>query len=339
MDVVQVSLMGEVLSTFLVDVLYVCYTRYVHTLEVSFTEEVPFMVSFSHPDRRHPRLYTLFVGVLVGLSVLMAACGSSNSTSTSTGSGSTGSTKSTIAAPKDLITPGTLTVGSDTTYPPQEFIDTTTGKATGFDVDLITAIAQQIGLTADVKTANFTTIVDDLRAKRYDVVISAQTITPDREKQVDFIPYFNAGQSLLVPKGNPKGLKNVTDLCGKNVGVQDGTTELDTLNAANKADCKSNPIKLTSLSAQTDVIQLLVNNRVDATFQDSPVTDYYLKLNPGHFEVGGSIINAAPEGISIRKGDTSMFNAIQAGFKAVKANGTYDNLFKKWGLNPIQKIS
>jgi polar amino acid transport system substrate-binding protein len=332
--------MGEVLCTFLVDVLIVCYTTYVHELDVSCTEEVPFMVSFSRSDRRrHPWLYTLFVGVLVGLSVLMAACGSSNSTSTSSGSGSTGSTKPTIAAPKDLITAGTLTVGSDTTYPPQEFIDTATGKATGFDVDLITAMAQQIGLTANIKTANYTTIVDDLRAKRYDVVISAQTITPDRQKQVDFVPYFNAGQSLLVPKGNPKGLKNVTDLCGKNVGVQDGTTELDTLNAENKSDCKASPIKLTSLSAQTDVIQLLVNNRVDATFQDSPVTDYYLKLNPGRFEIGGSIINAAPEGISVRKGDTSMFTAIQDAFKAVKANGTYDNLFKKWELNPVQKIS
>ena len=298
------------------------------------------MVSFSHPDRRRRSwFYTLFVGMVVGLSILMAACGSSNSTSTSTGSSNTGSTKATITAPKDLITAGTLTVGSDTTYPPQEFIDTATGKATGFDVDLITAMAQQMGLTANVKTANYATIVDDLRAKRYDVVISAQTITPDRQKQVDFVPYFNAGQSLLVPKGNPKGLKNVTDLCGKTVGVQDGTTELDTLNATNKSDCKSNPIKLTSLSAQTDVIQLLVNNRVDATFQDSPVTDYYLKLNPGRFEVGGSIINAAPEGITVRKGDTSMFTAIQDAFKAVKANGTYDTLFKKWELNPVQKIS
>jgi len=232
-----------------------------------------------------------------------------------------------------------LTVGSDTTYPPQEFIDTATGKATGFDVDLITAMAQRMGLTADVKTAAYTTIVDDLRAKRYDVVISAQTITPDRKKQVDFVPYFNAGQSLLVPKGNPKNLKAVTDLCGKNVGVQDGTTELDTLSAVNKAECKSDPVKLTVLGAQTDVIQLLVNNRVDATFQDSPVTDYYLQQHAGSFDVGGSIINAAPEGISIRKGDTSMFNAVQAAFNAVKSDGTYANLFTKWKLNPAQKIS
>ncbi len=292
------------------------------------------MSFISSPTRRHSSLYVLFVSAIIGFSLLLSACGGS----TSTGS-SPSTTKPSIAAPTDLIASGILTVGSDTTYPPQEFIDTATGKATGFDVDLITEIAKRLGLTANVKTANFTTIVDDLKAKRYDVVISAQTITPDRQKQVDFVPYFNAGQSILVAKGNPKKVAAVTDLCGKQVGVQDGTTELDTLNAANKAECKANPAKLTVLSAQTDVINLLVNGRVDATFQDSPVTDYYLKLNPGRFEVAGSIVNAAPEGISIRKGDTSMFNAIQQAFNAVKSDGTYDSLFTKWQLNPVQKIS
>ena len=153
------------------------------------------------------------------------------------------------------------------------------------------------------------------------------------------MPYFNAGQSILVATGNPKKITTVNDLCGKTVGVQDGTTELDTLNATNKAQCKANPAKLTVLSAQTDVINLLVTGRVNATFQDSPVTDYYLKLNPGRFQVAGSIVNAAPEGISVRKGDTSMLNAVQQAFNAVKADGTYVSLFNKWQLNPAQEIS
>ena len=292
------------------------------------------MSFLSSSTRRHSFLYLVSVSVVIGFSLLLSACGSS----TSTGS-STPTTKTTIAAPTDLIASGILTVGSDTTYPPQEYIDTATGKATGFDVDLITEMAKRMGLTANVKTANFTTIVDDLKAKRYDVVISAQTITPDRQKQVDFVPYFNAGQSILVANGNPKKITAVTDLCGKTVGVQDGTTELDTLNAANKAACKANPAKLTVLSAQTDVINLLVTGRVEATFQDSPVTDYYLRLNTGRFQVAGSIVNAAPEGISVRKGDTSMFNAVQQAFNAVKADGTYASLFSKWQLNPAQEIS
>ncbi len=294
------------------------------------------MTSISNSTRRHFCLYVLFASVIIGFSLLLSACGSSTSTG---GSTTTTTTKVSITAPTDLITPGTLTVGSDTTYPPQEFIDTATGKATGFDVDLITAMAARMGLKTNVVTANFTTIVDALKAKRFDVVISAQTITPDRQKQVDFVPYFNAGQSILVANGNPKKINAVTDLCGKTVGVQDGTTELDTLNAENKGDCKANPAKLTILSAQTDVINLLVTGRVDATFQDSPVTDYYLKLNPGRFQVAGSIVNAAPEGISVRKGDTSMLTAVQKAFNTVKSDGTYANLFSKWQLDTAQEIS
>ena len=69
---------------------------------------------------------------------------------------------------------------------------------------------------------------------------------------------------------------------------------------------------------QTAVIQLLVNKRVDATYQDSPVTDYYIKQNPGQFDIGGTVVNAGLEGIAVRKGDTSMFNAIQTTFNATE---------------------
>jgi polar amino acid transport system substrate-binding protein len=281
----------------------------------------------------------LFLGVLVVLTLVLAACGGTTTTNTNvpTPSAST----PTVTAPTDLITPGTLTVGSDTTYPPQEFVDTTTGQATGFDIDLITAIAQRMGLKVNIVRADFGTIIDSLISKRYDVVISAVTINPDRQKKVDFVPYFNAGESLLVPQGNPKNITTIGGMCGLKVGVQNGTVEQDDANAADKA-CKQagkQGITITALQNQTDVVQLLATGRVDATYQDSPVTDYYISLNPGHFQVGGSVVNAAPEGIVVRKGDTSMFNAVQTAFSQLKAAGTYDALFTKWHLSNAQKIS
>jgi polar amino acid transport system substrate-binding protein len=280
----------------------------------------------------------IFVGMVILLAMLLAACGGTTTGGTTP---TPNPATPTIAAPSDLITPGTLTVGSDTTYPPQEFVDPTTGQATGFDIDLITAMAQSMGLKTTIVKANFNTIVDDLVAKRYDVVISAQTINDERKKKVDFVPYFSAGESLLVQNSNPLNIKSVNDLCGQTVGVQDGTVELDDLTAASKSctGAGKQAIKLTILKDQTDVIQLLVNKRVIATYQDSPVTDYYIKLNPGQFQIGGSVVNAAPEGISVRKSDTSMFNAIQSAFQRVKSDGTYDALFKKWQLNDAQKIS
>ena len=300
------------------------------------------MASFSpRMSRGRVSLYTLFTGVMVALSLLFAACGSTNSGSAPTSSTPAATVKASIAAPKDLVTSGTLTVGSDTTYPPQEFVDTTTGQAVGFDIDLITAIAQHMGLKTVVKKASFDTIIDDLSAHRYDVVISAVTINDQRKQKADFVPYFSAGESLLVQKGNPDKITTVKDLCGKNVGVQAATVELDGLNAASKA-CKAAgkpAINLTVLKDQTDVIQLLANRRVVATYQDSPVTDYYLSQNSGQFEIGGTVVNAAAEGIAVRKGDTSMFTAMQAAFKSIKDDGTYDNLFNKWHLNAAQKIA
>lgn len=293
------------------------------------------MHSFS-PQKRFRPLFrtTVFLGAALAFMMVFAACGNSTPTTTST-------QKASITAPTDLITAGTLTVGSDTTYPPQEFVNTTTGQATGFDIDLITKMAASMGLKVNIVKADFNTIIDSLKAKRYDVVISAMTINPDRQKEVDFVPYFSAGESLLVPKGNPKHLTSINDACGLKIGVQTGTVEQDDANAASSACTKAgkSAIAITPLQDQTAVVQLLAQGRVDATYQDSPVTDYYNSLNPGQFEVGGSVVNAAPEGIAIRKNDKSMFDAIQASFNLMKSNGTYDQLFSQWHLSDSQKVS
>lgn len=291
------------------------------------------MIFFSRTTGKSRAL--AFVGCLIALLLLLAACGSSGTT---TGSGgntpTTSSSTPTVTPPNDLLVPGTLTVGSDTTYPPQEYIDTTTNKPAGFDIDLITAVAQRMGLQVHVISTSFDTIIDSLAAKRFDVVISAVSVTPARQQKVDFVPYFSAGESLLVQNGNPDHITQLSDLCGQKAGVQNGTIEQADLQTASNACTKAGKqaIQMTVLTNQTDVINLLATNRVVATYQDSPVTDYYIKLNPGKFTVGGSVINAGPEGIVVRKGDTSMFNAVNTAFQQLRSNGTYQSLINKWNL-------
>lgn len=250
-------------------------------------------------------------------------------------------TKLSLSGSTDVITPGILTVGSDTSYPPLEYVDPTTRQASGFDIELIKVIAKQMGLNAVIITANFDTIMPDLNGKRFDVVISSQRITEAREKQVDFVPYFESGLSLLVQKGNPLDIHSLGDLCGQPIGVENGTIEFDVAQDATKRYCEKtgkNNIRIISETDQTEVIRLLANGDVTATFQDAPVTTYYYKNSPDLFEGVGTVILAGPEGISIRKGDTSMLHAIQKAFDAVKADGTYDRLFRQWQLNPDQKI-
>ncbi len=269
------------------------------------------------------------------LSLLLSACGGSSSTSSTPASVTEPAVKADITIPNNkLITPGTLTVGSDTTYVPMEFFDNQKNDYTGFDIDLIRAMGKHMGLNVKIQKTGFDTIFQDLTNKRIDIVISSVTVSPERQKTFNFVNYFNAGESLLVQKGNPKNLKSAADLCGLDVGVQTGTVEKDDLDTANKACTAAGKpaIKQTVLQSQQDVIQLLANNRVVATYQDSPVTDYYNKLNPGQFEVGGSVVNAAPYGITIRKNDKEILAATQKALQEIKSDGTYDKLFSTWGF-------
>ncbi len=269
---------------------------------------------------RRASLAVTLLGSVVMFSLFLAACGGGSPTN--------------VSSTPTLLTPGVLTVGSDTTYPPQEFMDSSTNKATGFDIDLITAIAQRMGLQAHIVPTKFETILDDLAARRFDVVISAVSITPARQKQVDFIPYLTAGESLLVPKGNPKHIQSTDDLCGLAVGVQEGTLEQGVLQSSsdNCLEQDKPAITLMALQDQTAVIQLLAQSRVAATYQDSPVTDYYVQQHPDLYEVGGSVVFSGPEGIAVRKGDASMLNAVQTAYDQVKKDGTYHRLILKWGL-------
>lgn len=121
-----------------------------------------------------------------------------------------------------LVTPGTLTVGSDTSFPPFESLSGTTVE--GFDVDLATAIAKEIGIQKVVfLTEGFDTLIPSLQAGKYDVIVSGMFITDERKQSVDFTDAYGvANQAVAVKAG--AGIKDSTDLEGKKIGVQSGTT-------------------------------------------------------------------------------------------------------------------
>jgi polar amino acid transport system substrate-binding protein len=266
------------------------------------------------------------LGSITLFSLLLAAC--------SSGGPTTSGNNAAITPPTNLITPGVLTVGSDTTYPPQEFIDPTTRKAVGFDIDLITEITKKMGLQVKIVSTPFTTIIDNLAAKHFDVVISAVNITPERQEKADFIPYLKAGESLLVQKGNPKHITSTDELCGLSVGVQKGTVEQGVLQSSsdNCLEQEKSEIKIIALDDQAAVVKLLTTQGAVATYQDSPVTDYYVKQNPDQFETAGSVFGEDTEGIAVRKGDAEMLKAIQTAYNQLKTAGTYHQLIVKWGI-------
>jgi polar amino acid transport system substrate-binding protein len=246
-------------------------------------------------------------------------------------------------APDELVVPGHLTICSDIPYPPQEFFDAN-GNPTGSDIDIGTEIANRLGLKVAVQNTVFDTIIAALDGNKCDIIISAQNITPDRLKQVDMIPYFHAGQSFVVAKGNPTGIATAMDLCGKSVGVENGTTEADHLNGTGdykpaqglSAMCVAagkTKIDVQPFAKDSDALLALQSSKVAAYFTDSPVAGYYTVQQPTLFEVvQGLILDDVNEGISVGKANTSLEASVKAALQSMIADGTYLKILTKYGV-------
>lgn len=240
--------------------------------------------------------------------------------------------------PADIKADGKIVVGQDQSYAPNEFVDN--GKATGFDVDLGTAIGQKLGLQMEFQNADFSGIIAGIAAGKYELAMSSFSINADRIKQVDMVSYYKAGTSLAVLKGNPDNI-NLDDLCGKTVAVQKGTTQVDDLTARSDKCTKAGKpaITLSQLTAQTDVNLALTAKRAQAMLADSPVVDYAVKQTNGALQVVGDPYDSAPYGIALKKDQGQYTQAIQGAVQALIDDGTYKKILDKWGLNPVGVIA
>ncbi len=273
--------------------------------------------------------------------LLAAGCGA-----TGNGSGDTGSAGGTSTAvtgpgknaslaamvPADVTKDGKLTIGTDTTYAPNEFVDDN-NKTVGMDIELGDAIAQQLGLTPDFQAASFDGILAGLSAGKFELAMSSFSINADRLQTVDMVSYFTAGTSMAVLKGNPAGL-SLDSLCGHTVAVQKGTTQSDDL-ATRSATCTQGgkgAITISEFQAQTDVALALTSKRADAMLADSPVVDYALKQTNGQLEKVGASYANAPYGIGVAKSKGDFAKAVQGAVQALIDDGTYKKILDKWGV-------
>jgi polar amino acid transport system substrate-binding protein len=282
--------------------------------------------------------------VCVLAAAVLAASACSSSTATTAPTGNAGKTPVANVPSDQLIKAGTLTACSDTGYPPQESLDSS-NKAVGSDIDLATEIASRLGLTLTVKSTTFDSIIPALTGGSCDIIISAQTITAERQAAVDMIPYFAAGQSFVVSKGNPSNIKSIDDLCGKAVAAEKGTIEADhiagtgsgydatnSLNANCKTKSKAN-ITLQVFDADTNALAALQAGTVVAHFTDEPVAGYEVVNGAGKFElVSAMTLERGAEGISVPKSKTALRDAVKTSLLSIMSDGTYTTILTKWGV-------
>jgi polar amino acid transport system substrate-binding protein len=264
------------------------------------------------------RLATALIAA-VAVAGIAAGCGSSSSSTSTSGSGG--------SSDLGLITPGTLTIGSDIPYPPFE-----QGKPpdyTGFDVDLMDAIAKKLNLQPKWVDTAFGTIFSDQQAGKFDIVASSTTITPARSQKVTFSnPYFDADQSLMVQKGS--SLQSTSDITSSTrIGVQQGTTGADY--ATNKTDAQ-----VQSYPEIGNAFNALQAGQVDGVINDFAVSAFALKQYP-QLAVVQTIKTGEQYGFPMQPQNTALQDAVNGALKSVIADGTYQKVYEHWFTNPPPK--
>jgi polar amino acid transport system substrate-binding protein len=259
---------------------------------------------------------------LLGVAALastLAACG---------GGGGGSSNPTTTSAASSVPNPIVWCV--DTTYPPAESI--VNGKAAGFDIDIANAVAKQLGSTAQIKTTGFTVIIPALQQKKCNAIISSMTITPDRAKQVHFVPYIDVGTFLMVKKGNPFHIEGLASLSGNSVAVEASTTQLAALQAQNKILQKQGKplITIKSYPADTSAVAAIQAGKVTAYAADAPPVLYYIRTTHGKFVQTTNVqLFTSPEGIATRKGDP-IGQKIAGAIAALYHSGQMKTILAKW---------
>ena len=217
-----------------------------------------------------------------------------------------------------------LIVGSSATYRPFAY-ETPSKEIVGYDVDIINAVAQKAGLKIKIVNTPWTGIFAALNNGDVDLVISGVTINDKRKQSYDFTaPYFEARQLIAVNQAST--VKSLKDLAGKKVGVVTGSTGDD---IASREFGKTNT-DIRRFESTPVVISELVGSGVDAAIGDNGVVAFRVQEHKQLKTVSDPNFPKEYFGIVVKQGNQALRDKLNAGLAAVKADGSYAQIYKKW---------
>ena len=258
----------------------------------------------------------------VAAGAVLAGCGNSNATSTDSSSDAKSDEKKGMT----LIEDGKLTVVAELGFAPFEYMDEKTGEPVGFDVDVINAVAEKMGLTASyLPNQKFDTLVPIIKqGGKADVSIAAVTITDERMESVDFSePYLDSNQAIVVAKGSSETEETLND-ASKQVVCQGGTTG-DEWIGENLPDAVRVPVDDVTAAltgVQTGLYQAMV--------VDLPVASYMLSQSFSDLQIVKEIPTGEQYGIAVSKDNPELTQAVNKALEDMKSDGTMKEIETKW---------
>jgi glutamate transport system substrate-binding protein len=256
------------------------------------------------------------VGVLLALTLVVAACGGDDEGGDGGGQTNEGASFAEGTTMARLKQAGTVTVGTKFDQP-LFGLKNLEGKPEGFDVEIAKLIAGEMGIAAD--KVNFIEAVSAnrepfIQQDKVDFVVATYTINDERKQVVDFAgPYYEAGQDIMVAKGNPEGITGPDDLAGKTVCSVTGSTPAENIRE-NYPDAD-----LTEFDVYSKCAEALKNGQVQAVTTDNVILLGLISQDPEAFELVGKPFTEEPYGIGLKKGDTEFRNFI---------NDTLDKIYQ-----------
>jgi polar amino acid transport system substrate-binding protein len=228
-----------------------------------------------------------------------------------------------------------ITVGTESGYPPFEYTNEA-GRIVGFEIDLFDAASERLGLKYTFSDMPWDSLIDEMYASNVDVVAAAMSDTAERQIDSDFVDYYNDSDAIMVPAGNPEGIKTLKDLCGRTVAVLVETTQADALAALNSGECQAKPVNVLEFGSDAEALEQVEAGKADAELTQWSTGRYNAKqVGSGDvFEVANTeIINPTPLGFRFPKGDVEMVRAYQASLQSLIDDGTYASILEEHDLS------
>ncbi len=250
------------------------------------------------------------LALVLALAFLFASCGSA-----------------TTASGKKTLKDGILTIGLDDNYPPMEFHDEK-NDLVGFDIDLANAIGEKMGLKVEFVPIAWDGIFEALKTDRYDMIMSAVSMTPERLENFEFTKPYLANGQVIVGKPGDTTIKSAKDLAGKKVGVQTNTTA-DTA-CVKYIETEKIDFELTRYDDIIQTFEAMNANRIDYIVVDYAVAIDYQTKHPDLYYITGAQLTNEPIAVCFKKGNTALRDEVQKAIDGVRKDGKLAEFSKKW---------
>ena len=211
-------------------------------------------------------------------------------------------------------------VGTNAEYPPFEYVEN--GEIAGFDAEIIKEAAKRMGIEYKWLNTNFDGLIPALQTKKVDIVIAGMSVTPEREKAVNFsVPYLTSNVAIVTNSKNP--IKDMNDLSGKSYGVELGTTKE---NSARKID----GAEVVPFSSTTGALVALKSGKIDGMVLDESVSSKYIEKNPELVLVG--VMEGEPKAAAFNKDDKELMENFSKVLEEMITDGTVAELREKYKI-------